>query len=174
MTDGEALAPARPTRVFISYANDSAEHADAVRSLWLLLRASGVDAKLDLPAAEERQDWPEWMRLQIRDADFVLVIASPEYRRRAENEAPAGEGRGVQFEAALLRHEVYRDRAAAFKRFLPVLLPGQSVDGIPTFLVHPLDRRRPSELPAASARPPASSGRRDAPGTAACGTGQLR
>jgi tetratricopeptide (TPR) repeat protein len=123
-----------PKRVFVSYAHDSAAHEETVRELWLLLRRCGVDARLDKPAAERRQDWPLWMLEQVRSADYVLVIASPAYRRRAEGDATAGEGRGVQFEAALIREELYRNRQAGLERFLPVLLPGESVDDIPAFL----------------------------------------
>jgi tetratricopeptide (TPR) repeat protein len=123
-----------PTRVFVSYAHDSVEHQEAVRGLWILLRSLGVDARLDLPAAERRHDWPIWMLRQVRKADFVLVVASPAYRRRAEGDAGVNEGRGVQFEAALLREELYRDREAGMRKFLPVLLPGGSADDIPAFL----------------------------------------
>ena len=60
---------------------------------------NGIDASLDLPAAEERVDWAQWMTREIRDADHVLVIASPEYKRRGEGDAGPDEGRGVQWEA---------------------------------------------------------------------------
>ena len=103
-------------RVFISYAHDDAAHEDRVRDFWLFLRAQGIDARLDLPAAEQRQDWAQWMTRQVRDADRVLVIASPEYKRRAEGDAAPGEGRGVQWEARLIRERVLRrpaGRAAA-------------------------------------------------------------
>jgi hypothetical protein len=53
-----------PVRVFISYAHDSDEHVAAVRDLWVFLRSQGIDAKLDLPAAERRQNWPAWMRVR--------------------------------------------------------------------------------------------------------------
>src|SRR5829696_7387691 len=121
-------------RVFISYAHDSDDHQEAVRDLWILLRGCGIDARLDLPAAERRQDWPLWMLEQIRETDYVLVIASPAYRLRAEGTAAADEGRGVQFEAALLREELYRHRDAGMGKLLPVVLPGQSADNIPAYL----------------------------------------
>ncbi len=55
-------------RVFISYAHDNAEHEDRVRRFWLFLRSKGIDARLDLLAAEQRQDWPRWMLREIRAA----------------------------------------------------------------------------------------------------------
>ncbi|MGH3907592.1 MAG: SEFIR domain-containing protein [Pseudonocardiaceae bacterium] len=121
-------------RVFISYAHDDAEHEDRVRQFWLFLRANGIDAVLDKPAAERRQDWSQWMLDQIRQARFVLVVASPAYRERAEGEAAPDEGRGVRWEAALIRQEVYADREAALQRFLPVVLPGCSPADIPVWL----------------------------------------
>ncbi len=107
-----------PVRVFISYARDDLAHEERVREFWTFLRAHGVDARLDKPAAEQRQDWSLWM-LRLREARFVLVVASPAYRKRAEGEAPASEGRGAQWEAALIREEVYADREAALNRHRP-------------------------------------------------------
>ena len=108
---GELAAP----RVFISYAHDDAAHEERVRDFWLFLRNNGIDASLDLPAAGQRQDWAEWMTRQVRDADRVLVVASPDYKRRAEGDAGPGEGRGVQWEARLIRD-----------RLLPTSTPGCS------------------------------------------------
>jgi hypothetical protein len=127
-------APER-VRVFISYAHDSPVHDDAVRDLWVFLRSNGFDARLDLPAAERQSDWPVWMHHEVRDADFVLVIASPAYKRRAEGAAGVDEGRGVQWEAALIREEFYTDRDKGLAKFVPVVLPGQSgALGIPAWL----------------------------------------
>lgn len=146
MTANEATVDQRPSRVFVSYAHESPEHEDAVRALWFLLRTLGVDARLDLPAAERRQDWPLWMLGEVRQAEFVLVIASPAYCRRAEGSADADEGRGVQFEAALIRGELYADREAGMRKFLPVLLPGMSTEDIPVFLGPTTATYRVSEL----------------------------
>ncbi|MGH3830958.1 MAG: toll/interleukin-1 receptor domain-containing protein [Pseudonocardiaceae bacterium] len=123
-----------PVRVFISYAHGDPEHEDQVRRLRDFLCGQGIDAQLDRVAAERRQDWPDWMLQQIRAARFVLMIASPGYRRRAEGEAPASEGRGVQWEARLIREEVYADYKAALNRFLPVVLPGGSAADIPQWM----------------------------------------
>jgi SEFIR domain len=132
---GDDGGPARPPRVLISYAHDTSDgsHGVAVRRLWEFLRFCGIDARLDLPAGQQRQDWALWMADEIRAADFVLVIASPAYRERAEGRSGPDVGRGIQWEARLIRDAFFRDQHA-LNRFLPVVLPGQSLDGVPDFL----------------------------------------
>ena len=73
------------------------------------------------------------MAEQVREADFVLVIASPAYRERAEGRSAPTVGRGVQWEARLIRDTFYRDQYA-LNRYVPVVLPDQNVEGIPDFL----------------------------------------
>ena len=123
-----------PVRVFISYAHDDPAHEDRVREFWLFLRRHGIDARADLDAAGQRQRWTQWMTRQIRDADHVLVIASPAYKRRAEGDAAPGEGNGVQWESDLLQELIYADQPAGLGRVLPVVLPGCTPDDIPLWL----------------------------------------
>jgi hypothetical protein len=123
----------RPRRVFISYAHESEEHGEQVRNLWLFLRRHGVDARLDRPAAEQRQDWASWMAAEVREADHVLVVASTAYRERAEGRSGPDSGRGVQWETRLIQNAFYADQRA-LDRFVPVVLPGESVAGVPDFL----------------------------------------
>jgi tetratricopeptide (TPR) repeat protein len=122
------------TRVFISYAHDDTDHQRAVQSLWVFLRQCGIDACVDLTAAEEPQDWPAWMADQLRACDYVLVVGSPEYRRRAEGRAEPDVGRGVRWEARQVQELLYRDRDAGRRRVLPVLLPGRTVEDLPDWL----------------------------------------
>lgn len=105
-----------------------------MRDFWLFLRTQGIDAQLDLPAAEQRQDWGEWTTQQIRDAQHVLVVASPEYKRRAEGDAEPSQGRGVQWEARMIRDRFYADQKAGLQAVLPVVLPGCSPTDIPLWL----------------------------------------
>jgi tetratricopeptide (TPR) repeat protein len=123
-----------PVRVFISYAHGDAGHEELVRGLWLFLRANGVDARLDLPGAEERRDWAQWMSQQVRDADRILVVASAGYKSRAEGDAEPDQGRGVQWESWLIRQRFYADQRAGLRLILPVLLPGCSTADIPFWL----------------------------------------
>ncbi|HEY1574124.1 MAG TPA: hypothetical protein VGG05_22475 [Pseudonocardiaceae bacterium] len=46
----------------------AAEQPRPVRDLWVLLRSHGIDAHLDLLAAQQRQDWALWMADQVREA----------------------------------------------------------------------------------------------------------
>ncbi|HEX5405110.1 MAG TPA: toll/interleukin-1 receptor domain-containing protein [Pseudonocardiaceae bacterium] len=124
----------RPSRVFISYANVPGDaHAESVREFWTFLRTCGVDARLDLSAAAQRRDWALWMGDELRAADYVVVVASAAYRERAEGRGNPAVGRGVQWEARLIRDAYYRDQHS-LGRVLPVVLPGQTVDGVPDFL----------------------------------------
>ncbi|GAA3007220.1 tetratricopeptide repeat protein [Actinokineospora diospyrosa] len=117
-------------RVFLSYAHESEEHRALVRSFWSFLRNNGVDAVFDQVAEGERQDWALWMADQIRDAEVVLCVASPQYRLRSQQQA---EGNGVRWEARLIRAEFYAS-GGDLQKFVPVVLPGQSPDGVPDFL----------------------------------------
>lgn len=123
-----------PGRVFISYAHDHDKHVDEVRNLYRLLRCCGIDAELDLPADERREDWALWMLRGIRDSRRVILVGSPEYKRRADGDAGPGEGAGVQWEARLLRSLVYDDPVAALDRIIPVVLPGGSANDLPSWL----------------------------------------
>jgi len=127
-------AKAMPLRVLISYAHDDDAHVERVRDFWLFLRANGVDARLDLPAAEERQDWAQWTAREVQGAHRILVVASPEYRRRDAGDADPDEGRGVQSEVRLIRDRFYADQEAGLKLVLPVVLPGCSADDLPSWL----------------------------------------
>ncbi|GGS54730.1 SEFIR domain-containing protein [Actinokineospora fastidiosa] len=129
------MGDAPPPRVFISYAHDSEEHKRHVHAFARFLRADvGIDVRFDMWDTERRRDWATWMISQLEDADFVLVIASPAYKRRADGRAEAEDGRGVQFEASLLRDLLSARRPQWTAKILPVVLPGHTLDEIPAFL----------------------------------------
>ncbi|MFE3259452.1 SEFIR domain-containing protein [Nocardia sp. NPDC059091] len=119
----------------MTYSHDTKEHKELVRQFATFLREdAGIDVHLDLWYDTERRDWSSWAIDQLTRADFILVIASPEYKRRAEGSAAPDEGRGAQFEAAILRNELTRNLFEQTRRILPVVLPGRSIDEIPIFL----------------------------------------
>ena len=122
-------------RVFVSYSHDTPEHKELVREFCTFLRRdAGIDVRLDQWDDDGGRDWAAWAIEQLRAADFVLAIASPKYRERAEGLAQTGEGRGGQFEGAILRDRVTRDLPYETRRILPVVLPGGAIEDIPLFL----------------------------------------
>jgi hypothetical protein len=129
MSDGEA------PRVFVTYAHDSQAHKDQVRRFAEFLRAHiGLDVYLDQWDDHRRRDWSAWAIKHLTESDFILVIGSPQYKRRADGTAAPDEGRGSQFEAAMLRDHLTRDLRRETERILPVVLPGWSAADLPTFL----------------------------------------
>ncbi|WP_370963088.1 SEFIR domain-containing protein [Amycolatopsis sp. cg9] len=129
MTDREA------PRVFVTYAHDNPEHKELVHEFASFLRIGiGLDVHLDLWYDNVRRDWSLWATENLAKADFILVIASPAYKSRADGTAMPHEGRGSQFEAAIIRDNLTRDLRRETERVLPVVLPGRSVEEIPDFL----------------------------------------
>ncbi|MGV9366881.1 toll/interleukin-1 receptor domain-containing protein [Amycolatopsis sp. NPDC003731] len=124
----------RPPAVFMSYAHDTDDHVRLVVRLAAHLRRSGIDVRLDQWTDRGRIDWSLWVDRNLPTADYVLVVASPEYFRRASEELTDGEGWGSQYEAAMLRDLLTGRRAHWHSRILPVLLPGHGIEEIPRFL----------------------------------------
>jgi hypothetical protein len=119
------------SRFFVSY--DHEIRAD-VLTLCGLLRAEHLTVRVDEDDDGERQYWPDWMLEEIELADRVLVVVSPGYREHFSRKAPPGEGRGVDFEAKIIKEEMAADLDGSLRKFVPVLLPGIGVDAIPKLL----------------------------------------
>ncbi|WP_146060306.1 toll/interleukin-1 receptor domain-containing protein [Amycolatopsis sp. CA-128772] len=128
-----AVARSGP-KVFISYAHDDDGHEETVRTLAELLVRNGIDADMDQWAGVARQDWQAWATNLIANADFVLVVASPAYRRAGDGFLRTNDNRGVQAESATIRDLLHRNRHTYTAKLLPVVLPGHSIDEIPLFL----------------------------------------
>ncbi|WP_329333466.1 AAA family ATPase [Streptomyces sp. NBC_00663] len=141
----------RGKRVFITYAFDSPAHFEAVRELWYLLRDRGIDARLDLPPGQRQEDWPQWQREQLLRAELVLPVASAEYGRLPDDEV-------IQL------RDVYYTYPA---RFLPVVLPNGSTDGLPGFLVPSTRKAQVTGVTAEGVAPVAELISRRAPAEAA-------
>jgi len=118
-------------RVFLSYSHDSDEHADRVLALAYALRDRGIDVILDRfvhPAPAE--GWPRWMERNLDEADFVLLICTETYRRRAMGQEAPGRGLGVRWVGSLISNRIYHDKPSG-SRFIPILLPGSEPAHIP-------------------------------------------
>lgn len=97
----------RRPKVFISYSHDSPVHSERV---WLLadrLRGDGVDCMIDQYHPAPVEGWPRWMDREVEEADFVLIVCTPIYYRRARGEERPGVGHGVTFESVLIVQDLY-------------------------------------------------------------------
>src|SRR5205807_2634669 len=69
-------------RVFLSYAWESDEYRTLVKRLAKRLITDGIDARLDAWHVRSGQTIPEFMSSENRRADKILIVCSPEYRRK--------------------------------------------------------------------------------------------
>uniref|UniRef100_UPI0034DF4376 TIR domain-containing protein n=1 Tax=Streptomyces flavofungini TaxID=68200 RepID=UPI0034DF4376 len=113
--------------------DDGGAHDRRVLALSERLSDEPIDVRLDQTSAKGPQFWPRWMDHQYRKADFVLVIASPTYLRRANHEEEPGVGDGVAFEADYILQQRYHDRYW-YRRILLVIFPWYSNADVPAFL----------------------------------------
>jgi hypothetical protein len=121
--------------IFVSYAHDSAEHDRAVREFATFLRVeAGIDAHLDVWYTDQRRDWTSWTIDQLRRAEFVLAIASPQYKQIVDGRVHSAAGSAKVLEAAMLRDNLARHLPEATRRILPVVLPGHDAGEIPDSL----------------------------------------
>lgn len=121
--------------VFITYAHDSAAHKETVARFARFLRdRMGISVVLDQWADGPRLDWSYWASDGMRAADFVVVVASPDYLRRSRDDIAPDDGAGAQAEIRTLHDMMTQNRREATRRILPVVLPGRSVSEIPPFL----------------------------------------
>jgi len=118
----------QPPRVFISYSDDSAAHGKRVLELAQWLRSHGVDAQIDQFEESPEEGWPRWIYRQIREAEFVLIIATPGYLRRCESDEPRADATGsaTKFGSHLTLQELH-EAGGRNRKFVPVLFGGDAI-----------------------------------------------
>ncbi len=107
-------------KIFISYSHDSEEHKQKVLALGNRLNKEGLDCVLDQYVESPEQGWPKWMDRQIEQADFVLIICTQTYFKRARDEVKPKTGKGVKWESMLTYQDIY-DNDSKNKKFIPVI-----------------------------------------------------
>ena len=123
----------RPPRVFVSFAREDSGHTHAVRQLCEVLTANGAEVIFDEYA--ESRLWPTWIDTEINRADYILVVASEQYRVFTDGEGPPDLGLGVRYEADAIRYLFYRrDLGDPARKVMPVLLPGHTPEELPFWL----------------------------------------
>ena len=120
---------AKPKVIFISYSHDSEEHAERVRGLGASLARDGCDCRLDVHK-DTGEDWPAWMTRQLEEADFVLCVITETYERRFRDRELPDVGKGVGWEAGLIRRLLYAKKLHN-ERIFPVLLESADESHVP-------------------------------------------
>jgi formylglycine-generating enzyme required for sulfatase activity len=124
------VSAARP-RVLISFSHDSAKHEDRVRAVADRLRRHGVECMIDLYDPSPNVPWVRWMETWVRTADFVLVVCTETYLRRARGEEAPGVGVGATWESSQIFQEIY-EAAMVNTKFLPCVFDAADIAFIPT------------------------------------------
>ena len=114
-------------KCFISYSWDSENHKEWVRSLASELQKKGVETSLDQWDIHPGKDIPHYMETKIRESDYVLLICTPSFNKKAN----FGKG-GVGYEKNIVTGEIY-NASPDQKKFIPILRGDPSVS-IPSYL----------------------------------------
>ena len=114
-------------KVFISYSHDSPEHKQWVLELSKKLRYNRVDAILDQWDLTPGDNFTQFMEAGVRDLDWVLVICTDNYVRRA-NDREGGVGYEVQIVTAQLVENL------GINKFIPIIRHASTQEKMPTFL----------------------------------------
>lgn len=124
-------------RVLVSYAHDPAVDGHRGRALGLAqsLRLRGVEAIIDQFLEHDPPNWPRWMMDEIKEADFVLCLASPAYKICFEQCGNAQVGRGARWEGIIITEQLYENIETNFSKFIAIVPEKCSCDDIPDVLL---------------------------------------
>ena len=114
-------------RVFVSYSWDDEGHKRWVGELATDLHNDGVETRLDQWHTEPGDLLPAFMANEIKDSDFVLVVCTPNYRRRSEERRG-----GVAYEDSIMTAEVVANDN--HRKYIPVLARGSWEEAAPSWL----------------------------------------
>ena len=114
-------------RVFISYSWDGTEHQCWVKDLAARLRSNGVDVTLDQWEVKPATRLPHFMENAVRENDFVLIVCTEAYRKKADNRMG-----GVGYEDTIIAGEILE--RGNLEKFIPLLRSGAWLDSRPSWL----------------------------------------
>ena len=118
---------AEHSKVFISYSHDSPEHKQWVLELGTKLVQNGVDVVLDRWDLTPGDNFTQFMEVGVRDLDWVLVICTDNYVRKANNR----EG-GVGYEVQIVTAQLVEN--LGIDKFIPIIRQTSGQEKMPTFL----------------------------------------
>lgn len=107
-------------RVFVSYSWDNDSHKEWVFKLCQDLRSKGVDAIID-QAMRKGKDLLDFMEKGIANAHRVLVVGTPNYKRKSEEEKG-----GVKYEQNIIKASILHGIGS--DRYITILREGESFE----------------------------------------------
>ena len=114
-------------KVFISYSWEEDAHQQWVREFADRLLADGIDATIDQYDASLGDRLPHFMEQSITTADYVLIICTPLYKKKADNRKGGG-----GYEGHIITEELYSKGNE--RKFIPVVRKGSFDAAMPAFL----------------------------------------
>lgn len=115
--------------VFISYSWDNQAHQEWVLNLAKdLISKFGINVILDQFELSAGKDLTYFMESSIEKADKVLVILTPNYKKKAEERKS-----GVGYETSMITQEIFESPISKVK-FIPILREGKQAISAPKFL----------------------------------------
>ena len=115
------------SKVFISYSWDSDEHKKWVASLADSLLEESIDPIFDQYDIEPGDRLTHFMEKSITEADKVLIICTPEYKKKADDRVG-----GAGYESNIISEELYSKHNE--RKFIPVLREGTFDNAMPVYL----------------------------------------
>jgi hypothetical protein len=127
--------PGEAPVAFVSWAHGEPGWQTTVVEFTFKLRELGIDADIDVTHLHDPAvNWTTLGPRAIEESEFVLIPVSSGYKERWEGDAAPGTGAGAAREANTLKALFDKDQKAFQRKVKIVILPGASLDDIPTEL----------------------------------------
>lgn len=114
-------------KVFISYSWEGEKHSDWVKKFADKLLEDGVEVILDQYDVAPGDRLPQFMETSITSSDFVLIICTEEYKKRADKRE-----KGVGYESHVISAELYNNHNE--RKFIPIIRQGTIKNAMPDYL----------------------------------------
>jgi len=120
-------------KVAISYSWGIEEYENKVENLATQLRHNGVNSILDIWETSLGSSFTDYME-GFTDCDYILVICTPEYKKKASASNNSDKITGVFYESKLMKNHFLEEGLNNKEKFIPILLGGSKKDSIPSWL----------------------------------------
>lgn len=118
-------------KTFISYTHDSEEYKIKVKNFADFLISNEIDCELDQYTVFPIEGWTKWMIDRISEANFVLVVCSEKYQRKAEENTD--QASGGTWEGSIVRRDLF-SLGNLNRKFIPICFGSGNRKFMPNFL----------------------------------------